>query len=367
MISFINKGKLINMVKSPIAVKKEDSSHIEVEYIKSTGTQYIETNYTPNSKTRIEIEVSHCASSGVVFSASTGWDYGIYCLTYQTRFRWMYPSDFNFGSGTADNKNKIVIYRGSVNFNDSQIATNETTETIKKISTLHLMGENRFNDGGGLVSGCRLYKCKIYEDDTLLFDFVPVYTKEGVYALYDKVSKTYFYNAGTGAFRGPYHGKPVEVEKINLHYKLISLNYSMTNNTKIELKVNALQNTAWANVLNNDNGYYLQQNSYAYGYTFGYNNNFVTREISINWNSNPKILIFDNNKIYVDGTLVAEGSDTNINTNNAITVNAGKISMDFYYMKIYENNELVHNYIPREYTDGTTEIYDTITKTSFEI
>ena len=54
-------------------------------------------------------------------------------------------------------------------------------------------------------AGTRLYYCKIWEDETyttLLRDFVPC-LYQGEYGLWDKVSNTFFGNAGSGTFSGP--------------------------------------------------------------------------------------------------------------------------------------------------------------------
>ena len=46
-----------------------------------------------------------------------------------------------------------------------------------------------------------LYSCKIYDNDTLIRDFVPVKRiSDNEYGLWDKVTKAFYPNTGTGAF-----------------------------------------------------------------------------------------------------------------------------------------------------------------------
>ena len=48
--------------------------------------------------------------------------------------------------------------------------------------------------------GTRIYYCKFYESGTLVRNFVPVLDKSGVPCLYDTVTRTFKYNAGSGTF-----------------------------------------------------------------------------------------------------------------------------------------------------------------------
>lgn len=54
-----------------------------------------------------------------------------------------------------------------------------------------------------LCATMRLYSLKMYKDGNLVRDFVPVRREpDGAIGLWDKVSETFFENAGTGAFTG---------------------------------------------------------------------------------------------------------------------------------------------------------------------
>ena len=189
----------------------DDTPYIELGYIESTGTQYIETNYTPNNNTQVQITVSDVKSvngipNAVLFSASSDWDYRIYALTYQNAsgvngFRWMLPGDIVFGSGTQANVNTIKVYRGSVWFNGSTISTGTSTYNAGHLATLHICGENRYDDLGNQHNQYKTHSFKIWENNSLLMDFIPVKRKsDNVICMYDTISETFFTNAGSGDF-----------------------------------------------------------------------------------------------------------------------------------------------------------------------
>ena len=47
-----------------------------------------------------------------------------------------------------------------------------------------------------------LYSCQIYDNGTLVRDFVPCINGSGEVGLYDLVGKQFYGNAGTGVFTG---------------------------------------------------------------------------------------------------------------------------------------------------------------------
>ena len=48
----------------------------------------------------------------------------------------------------------------------------------------------------------KLYSCQIYDNGTLVRDYVPCMTADGEVGLYDVVTRMFFGNAGTGVFIG---------------------------------------------------------------------------------------------------------------------------------------------------------------------
>ena len=49
----------------------------------------------------------------------------------------------------------------------------------------------------------KMYYCKTWNGGSLVRDFIPVKTSCGTPAMYDQVTKTLFYNKGSGEFTTP--------------------------------------------------------------------------------------------------------------------------------------------------------------------
>ena len=66
---------------------------------------------------------------------------------------------------------------------------------------------NEVNSVDNRMAKIKFYSCKIWDDDELIRDFIPVISNEeghvGEAALFDKVRKEFYYNHGSGNFSVP--------------------------------------------------------------------------------------------------------------------------------------------------------------------
>ena len=185
------------------------NSYTKLEYIESTGTQYIDTLVNPvTNKTYIEIKItSTLPASGSVFGVSVdnGNTYfgSILGTTHSFEF-YMYNWDYQ-SYMVADNSNthpnQIIKYNSSgryiTDFNGNVYASktnNIGTFSIAKNMTIFRWNSNATWSG-------KIYYCKLWNDQTLIRDLVPVKRKsDNVICMYDKVTRQYFTNQGTGNF-----------------------------------------------------------------------------------------------------------------------------------------------------------------------
>lgn len=168
-----------------------------IEYIQSTGTQYIDTGIVPTIDSSFEITLSDVSPLGgerAIIGAGA-YASGSYLMTQDTNnaITWYYPSKYAI---TADytSKHKIEIYRGSITLDDVVIRTNTAT------SATTFGNVTIFNVANSRYTAFKLYGFKIYESGVLVFDGVPVKDPNGVACLFDYVSGSFVYNAGSGTF-----------------------------------------------------------------------------------------------------------------------------------------------------------------------
>ena len=178
-----------------------------VEYLESNGTQYIDTNILAQSNLKIELQAELTTKDGsqAFFggqnSASNNrlaWYYyknnEMYYYYASSRYPYVKRSDFASKHIYVFDSYKVYIDGEEVSFSASVSTTSFTSSY-----TMYLFARNL----GGTVSdmaNMKLYYFKVWKNDELLGDFVPALDENEVPCLYDKVTESYFYNAGTGSF-----------------------------------------------------------------------------------------------------------------------------------------------------------------------
>ena len=199
--------------KLGLKTKKLPDEYRQVEYIESSGTQYIDTGFAPNQNTRTVIDfMPTSAGSLFIFGSRLGYNNNAYDLyTFANKFRDDYANT-NYGNNTSENfpkvenkrylfdknKNHSIMYEENVQFYDHTF----NGQTINLSFNMFLFG---VNSNGSIASSnmakMKLYSCKIYDNDILVRDFVPCYRINDVkVGLYDTINDVFYTNQGTGVF-----------------------------------------------------------------------------------------------------------------------------------------------------------------------
>lgn len=208
-----------------VAIWKEDVEYTKLEYIESTGTQYIDTKCLPTSEIAIEIDFQIIgASTSDTWQPIFGFrKYGTdiktdiasyYNLSQKTMLAYAHGSDDlnTIDSGTpltqaVNNRTQLRFDNTGAYENGVQriaVSEKEFAETDEQNSIV-LFAISTFNESYNRRAlerkqKMKLYSMKFYKGEELIKNFIPVLDTSNVACLYDKVSKTYLYNAGTGSF-----------------------------------------------------------------------------------------------------------------------------------------------------------------------
>lgn len=185
------------------------NGYTQLEYIESTGTQYINTNHTPTTNTVWETDFQFIGdqsfagqNSGANGSLRDG-------STPEKRFAFLYLNEtgkWQFGVGTgiandgiADNNRHIFTVRGngtcSVDSTDYSTGGTATGGQIWLFDWYHTSA----NDTRPVCG--RLYSTKILESGTIVKHLIPSKrNSDNEIGLYDLVNDVFYTNSGTGEF-----------------------------------------------------------------------------------------------------------------------------------------------------------------------
>lgn len=179
-----------------------------LEYIESTGTQYIDTGYKPNTNTKLEIGASTTDTTNdkPLFGVrkSNGVD-GFLCwfnpqVAEQPGFAVGSMSNTYTSYGIATGVRHDVTLSNSL-FTMNELSYSFDAQTFTSSYNLYLLALNKADVLDDRLFYGRLYYTRIYESDVLVRDYVPVKrVSDGAIGLFDRVGQTFYANAGTGKF-----------------------------------------------------------------------------------------------------------------------------------------------------------------------
>lgn len=177
------------------------SGYRKLEYIQSSGTQYIDTGFKPNQNTRLiaDVEILNVPHSQLLGAriASGNASFNI-LVSSKTAGRDDYnETALNFAAGAArwkiDKNKNVTTVNGT--------AVSHPAGTFQTTCSIFI---NAVNTNGSPMStttgSARWRSVQIYDNGRLVRDFIPCKTAAGVVGLWDDVNSVFYQNTGTGTF-----------------------------------------------------------------------------------------------------------------------------------------------------------------------
>ena len=180
--------------------------YTEVQYIQSTGTQYVDTGFKPNQDSRVLIKLSTSETgSHTVFGADFSWTDDGFALGVGFTH---YGKETGTISGLNNGSPHEVDFNKNIISMDGSTVLTMGASTFSVPHNLALFANNR---AGGIQekTTMALYYCRIYDGNTIIRDYIPCKNAGGAVGLYDLIGQKFYGNAGTGSFTaGPVVERP---------------------------------------------------------------------------------------------------------------------------------------------------------------
>ena len=377
---------------------KLPSEYQQVEYIESTGTQYIDTGINVNTTTsRYETKINPSLVSGTMgifgtrnYISSNSSSMNVFIINGAFRLDWLTGAgDYSVNNISSNTEYTISITRGLATINNVDY-TSAATTSIDGSYTFYV---GNFNNAGSVYSNGfsgKIYYSKLYNNNILVFDGVPCYRKsDNVIGMYDLVTNTFFTNAGTGVFL---KGNSVQ-EKLPDTYQEVEYIES-TGTQYIDTGITPDTTLEFDTTFNTSNNF--SQETIRYGCIFGSRISSAKADVqlttysefgykgTIRWgnnygdnawlSNNVKINAkLKNNMYYVDNTEIRSttievSNDYNIYifalNQSGTAIQHGKLKL--YTFKLWKNDVLVRDFIPcYRKLDNVIGMYDLVTNTFF--
>lgn len=392
--------------------------YIQVEYIESNGTQYIDTGFTPNNLSACEVILSCTsisdAANGCFGAAGANYTTDAFEFYYNGTVHNLGFGDTPFRYTSTISINDILTVRISqeertVLLNNVQLCSDVPTEETFTCPTTFIT--HALNRAGTIqyYSSTRLYSCKLWDNGILVRDLIPCINANNEVGLYDLVSKTFYDNNGTGTFiAGDIISTSLVSKKIQNNY--VSLPKLPENYTALEYIESS--GTQYINTgLSMPNGFHavfdatVTKLTSAYQGFFGtlgstspYYRNYFALNDKNNWNvgcygyriyTGPIVnqkYSYDVCNIHNSIFLKVNGIEQTASSSGEDTVSAERYSgniwifarnyatapgysnIKLYNLKFYETanyNNLIANYIPCINSNNEIGLYDLVSETFY--
>ncbi|MGM9849805.1 MAG: immunoglobulin-like domain-containing protein [Bacilli bacterium] len=386
VITYIAKDSSNNETTERRVINVEDTFekyYATLEYLESTGTQYIMTDIVPSNDMGVMLKVSSAdINNDLLYLGSKG--------SGNTRF-WIgnYNNTVYYGWNTNTHRNNNVneINIIKMNYlNDRKSIYND--EVVKDIGTEQLGSANTYpitifaGNNAGTVSyksKIRLYELKVSKGSEIKYNFVPCMRKsDGKLGLYDLVNNKFYENSGTGTFgykmqnENPYERLYTKLEYIeSTGTQYIDTGVIATNNTvvKAELFTNYSENKNWfggsAYSSNNNfvfNSWSQNQIEYQYGasdnwYKPNVGDDVVGKKFTVEY-GNGSIKINNDKKVDLPTNSFTDTKSIHLFVRNG---GSGNISGRIYSLKIYNGDLLIRDFVPAvRNSDNKPGLYDEV-------
>lgn len=175
-------------------------SYTELEYLQSTGAQYIDSGVKGDSDVRVtaDFEITAFGSGTTFIFGAQGTDSIRYTLgiTSAGAFRSDFGTAMTSGSAASLNTRYSADKNGNVCTVGGQTLTSAAA-TFTGTTNIYLFARSYSSIS---CSQIKMYRCKMYKAGTLVRDLVPARNSSGTLGLYDTLNGTFYTNAGSGTF-----------------------------------------------------------------------------------------------------------------------------------------------------------------------
>lgn len=349
----------------------------QVEYIASSGTQYIDTDIICNQNTKTEgdfyiiNDTNNRAFFGFYEDGSTD-AYQMVCVdessTSQTGGNYRFDGKLISLYYSLNEWHSIVFDNNGIVLDDLSKGTFSGYSSFTCRKSALLFARAGASGSPNAYGSAKIKSWKIYQSNVLVRDYIPV--KIGTeYAMYDKVEHKIYHNAGTGAFTGgaevltkriAYFISCIEVPDFPAGYQKVEylqssssqrINLGLTGNLDTEAIVDAqFVSTSNARLFGCANTL-TDSISIAYGTFSRFGNKSATLSTASTSRVSYKI---NKDGIYEDDVLTYTfDTETSFTTGTNLALFTTKVdgsvtgaSAKIYSFKLYDNGTLVRNMVP---------------------
>lgn len=196
----------MSIFRNLLMTSGEQKEYKLVDYIQSTGEQFIDTGVKANGQTNYEIKFAphtkYTSWGGYLAGDKNAYrcpkifcDNDVTKISIETNSS--HTSQYYYLVTTQADTPVTIKTDGSKIYVDGSHVATLTRQSGTNSYSYYL---SRGHEESGNKASMRIYYCKFWQDGELIRDLIPVIDKNNVACMYDLVNEQYYYNGGTGNF-----------------------------------------------------------------------------------------------------------------------------------------------------------------------
>ena len=338
---------------------EEISPYQPVNYIQSTGGQYIDTGIYPDDTTIIQAKFIMTNYNGYVFIgyySSDSDNFRLFTYSSNTYLDYGNSSNGRISTSKRVGYNEVgEIEYGNLYIKDlvtgNILASGTPISFSERNKTIKMFDNNNYG---------KMFYLKIKKQNSWVADYVPVYdTQTQKYGMYDRVSQTFKGNDGTGNFTGGGEAKfKTSIYTEGNAYISLDLSHLQSQSIKCRLK---------GECLNFSELYYL------FGFYSGaqydsYQSFFDNGSVSVAGSSQAVSISSPNfdltgNAITMSSSYLSDFRLFSWKSGSTINFTSGKCKFSLF--EILDSNDNILHQLKPAIVNGESGMYDTVTATFY--
>lgn len=162
-----------------------------LEYVESDGSQCIDTGYAPNSSSRVVMDFQPISGTLTVLFGNKDSGSSFDLFVSNTNLYYAYGNDMQQTTNPIPGQRTVVDADGNtLSYGNASVQASK--QEFSSGNTIYLLTSN-FSDGSydSTWTSARIYSCRIYDNGTLVRDYIPAMDKDGVAGLYDAANDVF--------------------------------------------------------------------------------------------------------------------------------------------------------------------------------
>ena len=358
--------------------------YTQVEYIQSSGTQYIDTGFKPNNNTRVLFKmelIGTFTSYKYMFGARSS-------TSSQDQYAIDFPDSSTIRSIFSTGVKSLAISTPTLIVDQNKNVCTVNGESMTNANSVFQTGYSAFifdksTSGNSTIPvSAKLFYCQLYDNGTLIRDYIPCIDPSGEAGLYDIVNGAFYGNEGTGAFLAgpqvvalPDGYKQLEyIQSDGDQYVDTGLKPNQDTRTIMDLLVSS-ENTGTVSPFGerDENASGAPEAYIVWGMKGGatVRSDYFGNAVSSNTSIKGQRVTIDKNKnvCTIGATTITNTAGTGQAGYNLYLLACNQmgtgqygITGNLYLCRIYGDDTISRDYVPCQAPDGDVGLYDLVTK-----